>query len=100
MIEKFIKNYAILLALSVLGNYALAVGYPALNESEVSFAEILYWSAIILLIPFLLGLVIAISYRLVRRVNYKYYWQLVWVLWVVIYITPFMFMHTLQGRIL
>lgn len=97
MLSKFLKTYIILLILSVAANYGLMVAFPALAEPAVPYWHTLFWVAAILFIPFVAGLVISAIYKLVKRTSYKYYWQSVWVLWVVIYLIPFVGMYVLQS---
>ena len=97
MLSKFLKTYIILLALSIAANYGLLVAFPSLAEPAVSLLHTLFWVATILLIPFVVGLAISASYKLLKRTPYKYYWQSVWVLWVVIYLVPFVGMYVLQS---
>jgi|GEM_PF-5869387 len=97
MTSKFFKTYLTLLILSVLSNYLLAFVFPSLTGSSTTFLHTLFWSAIILLIPFTISFLIAGIYKLAKHSNYNYYWQSVWGSWAIIYITPLVGMYALQN---
>ncbi len=84
----------------MLANYLLAFVFPSIAGSQATFLHTLFWVAIILLVPFIISLAIAGIYKLVKRSNYVYYWQSVWVLWAVIYTIPFVGLYALQSQTL
>lgn len=89
MLKKYLAHYLILLLLSVAANYFIAMVFPVLDGSEATFLHTLMWSAILLLIPFVIAHAIAGIYKLAKHKHYKYHWQTVWVLWLILYSIPF-----------
>ena len=100
MISKLVRTYFVLLLISVIANYLLEFVFETISEPQATFLHTLYWSAIILLAPFSIAGLIAGIYKLVKRRNYKYYWQSVWVSWAVIYLIPFIGMYVIQPEAL
>ncbi|MFT4763805.1 MAG: hypothetical protein ACI9OH_000895 [Oleispira sp.] len=100
MIIKLVRTYFLLLFISVLANYLLEFMFEGMSGLQTTFIGTLYCSAIILLVPFFIAALMAGIYKLVKRRNYKYYWQSVWIWWAVIYIIPFIGMYIIQPEVL